>query len=178
LTLLADRPFRRFAVLVLLLLTGALGVLGADAFRRKIDSFQPLGFEAAAAADHWLVRRVASPPPGDLKAGDRIVLVNGTEAATLGDLRRVLRRSDEAQFVVLREDRLESVSWTRPPLDVDVPWLILAALGLVYVAMGLFTLWRTPDGGLFHVWCLASAVLFGFSPVFPIHDQAGVAIYR
>ena len=171
------RPSRRLAVFALLLVTGALAVLGTDAFRRKLESFQPLGFEAVPAADHWLVRRVSSPPPAALAAGDRIVLVNGSEAATLGDLRRLLRRSPEAQLVVLRGDRLESITWHRPPLDVDGPWLVLAALGLIYVAMGLFTLWRAPDGVLFHLWCLASAVLFGFSPVFPVVDGTGAAIY-
>lgn len=161
---------------MLLVLTGALGVLGARAFGRKVEAFQPLGFEAAAAGDHWRVGRVASPPPGDLVAGDRIVLVNGTEAAAIGDLRRILSRRAEAQLVVLRADRLQTVAYRRPALDVDLPWLVLAALSFGYLAVGLFTLWRTRDGELFYLWCLTSAVFFGFSPVFPL-DRIGAAVF-
>ncbi|MBP1643563.1 MAG: zraS 2 [Acidobacteria bacterium] len=172
----SDRRFRRLAVFALLLLTGALGVLGAHAFRRKIEVFQPLGFEAVAAGDHWQVRRVSSPPPGGLAAGDRIVLVNGTEAAAINDLRRILARRTEAQLVVLRGDQLETLTYRRPPLDVDLPWVVLAAVSIGYLAIGLFTLWRTREGELFYLWCLTSATFFGFSPVFPV-DRTGAAIF-
>jgi two-component system NtrC family sensor kinase len=172
----SDRPLRRLGVLALLVLTGALGVLGAHAFQSKFAAFQPLGFEAVAASDHWLVRRVGTPAPGDLRAGDRIVLVNGAEAADITDLRSLLARRADAQLVVLRGDRMETVTYRRPPLDVDLAWLVLAALALGYLAVGLFTLWRTPDGGLFYLWCLTSAVLYAFSPVFPI-DRLGAAVY-
>lgn len=175
-TLVAKHPARRGAVVLLFLLTAALGVLGAEAFRRKLASFQPLGFEAVAAVDHWQVRRVEAARAAGLAAGDRIVLVNGTEAASVDDLRRQLGRQAETQLVVARGDRLETVRYLRPPLDLDVPWLILAALGIGYMAVGLFTLWRAPGGVLFYVWCLASAVLYLYSPVFPV-DRTGIWIY-
>ena len=160
----------------MLVLTGALGVLGAHAFQSKFAAFQPLGFEAVAASDHWLVRRVTAPAAAGLEAGDRIVLANGAEAADIADLRSLLARRAEAQLVVLRGDRLETVTYHRPPLDVDLAWLVLAGLALGYLAVGLFTLWRTPEGGLFYLWCLTSAVLYAFSPVFPI-DRFGAAVY-
>ena len=175
-TVRSERPLRRFAAFVLLVLTGALGVLGAHAFRSKIEAFQPLGFEAVAAADHWQVRRVESAALGGLAAGDRIVLVNGTEAAAIGDLRAMLTRHREAQLVVLRGEELVTVGYVRPPLDVDYPWLVLAVLGLGYLAVGLYTLWRTREGILFYLWCLASAVFYAYSPVFPV-DRIGAAVF-
>lgn len=170
-------PTRRLAALLLLLATAALGVLGAQAFRAKVQAFQPIGFDATAEADHWQVRRVASPAPADLRVGDRIVLVNGGEAASYGNLRRLLSRQAEAQLVVLRGERLETVAYSRPALDLDLPWLVLAALSVGYLAIGLFTFWRTAGSSLFYLWCLSSAVLFGFSPVFPVTDRTGVWIF-
>ncbi len=171
----APRP-RRILLAFLLLATGALTVLGIHAFRQKLDSFQPLGFEPAPGSGSWLVRRVDSPPPADLRVGDRIVLVNGIEAGRITDLRQLLGASTESQIVVLREDRLESVAYQRPGLDIDLPWIALALLGIVYLAIGLYTVWRTEEGNLFLLWCLASAVLYVYSPVFPI-DRLGAWVY-
>jgi len=163
---------RRFGRTALLLLTAALIVLGTHAFRQKLDSFQPLGFDPVASAGSWTVRSLRGDAAGDLRVGDQIVLVNGVEAGRIDDLRRLLGAAAETQIVVLRGDRLESVVYRRPPLDLDLPWLALAALGIVYLAVGLYTLWRTESGTLFFLWCLASAALYVFSPVFPV-DRFG-----
>ena len=167
---------RRSAIVVLLLLSAALAVLGAHGFRQKLAAFQPLGFEPVARGDHWVVRAVSAPLEGRLLPGDRIVLVNGVETGRISDLRRLLGTEESSQLVVLREDRLETVDYARPPIDVDLPWLALVLLGALYVAIGLHTLWRTADGALFYAWCLASAVLYLYSPVFPV-DSIGVWIF-
>jgi PAS domain S-box-containing protein len=167
---------RRSGLFVLLVLTAALAVLGVHAFRQKVEAFQPLGFETAGSGPAWTVRAVDSPPPGELRPGDRIVLVNGSEAGRIGDLRRELRTAERSQLEVLRGERLVSVSYLRPPLDVDWPWLALAALGAGYLAIGLYTLWRAASGTLFFAWCLASSTLYFFTPVFPV-DRIGVAVY-
>jgi signal transduction histidine kinase len=167
---------RRIGLAFLLLSTAALAVLGAHAFRQKIQSFQPLGFDPLADGAVWTVRTVATPPPADLIPGDRIVLVNGLEVGKIAELRRLLANSPESQLEVLRGDRMESVAYRRPSLDLDRPWLALALLGVVYLAIGLYTLWRTSGGALFFAWCLASATLYFFSPVFPV-DAVGVAVY-
>ena len=167
---------RRSGLYALLVLTAALAVLGARGFRQKIESFQPLGFEPAGNGPTWSVRALAAPPPADLQVGDRIVLVNGSETGRIGELRRELRAAEQSRLEVLRGERLVSVSYRRPPLDIDWPWLALAALGVGYLAIGLYTLWRAASGTLFFAWCLASAALYFFTPVFPV-DSTGVAIY-
>jgi two-component system, NtrC family, sensor kinase len=173
---LGSTPLRRLTVAGLLLATAALAVLGAHAFGLKLGSFQPLGFEPAAHGEFWSVRRVTHPAIGDLAAGDRVVLVNGVEAGRVADLRRLLAAAPESQLVVLRGERLETIRYLRPALDLDYPWLLLALLGVVYLGIGLYTLWRTEDGRLFYLWCLASAVLYFYSPVFPV-ERLGAWIY-
>ena len=167
------RPLR---IALLLLAAAAVLGLGGESLRRKIESFQPLGFEAVAAGDNWHVRAVATESDGGLRPGDRIVLVDGVEVAKSGELRSRLRSAADAQLVVLRGDRLETVAYHRPPVDLDLPYLVLAFIGLGYLIVGLYTLWRTQDGTVFFLWCLASAALYVCSPVFPI-DQLGQWIY-
>ncbi|MCM2269863.1 MAG: PDZ domain-containing protein, partial [Thermoanaerobaculia bacterium] len=167
---------RRLGLTALLLATAALAVLGVHAFRQKVQSFQPLGFEPAAGGSVWTVRAL---PPGStdgLRVGDQIVLVNGLEVREIGELRRLLAAEPQSQLEVLRGERLESVTYERPALDLDRPWLALALLGIAYLAIGLYTVWRTAGGALFFAWCLTSAALYFFSPVFPV-DAVGVAVY-
>ncbi|MEO7793693.1 MAG: ATP-binding protein [Thermoanaerobaculia bacterium] len=172
------RP-RRLATLLLLAITAGLAVVGARGFEQKLETFQPLGFQAAAATDHWEVRAVDPQFESTLEVGDRIVLVNGAEASRVPRLSSALRDAPTAQLVVLRQDRLETVEYQRPPLDLNAPYLILAFIGCAYAAIGLFVIWRSGSaagGLLFYLWCLASAVLYVFSPVFPA-DGLGRWIY-
>jgi signal transduction histidine kinase len=167
---------RRFRVPLLVLLGAAVLGLGAESLRGKIESFQPLGFEAVAAGDHWSVRSVAPEVEGGLRADDRIVLVDGVEVAKAGELRARLRAAPEAQLVVVRADRLETVRYHRPAVDLDLPYLVLVFIGLGYLLIGLYTLWRVRDGTVFYLWCLASAALYVCSPVFPV-DRIGQWVF-
>ncbi len=170
---------RRLATLLLLAVTAALAVLGARGFEQKLETFQPLGFQAAPAGDHWEVRAVDPLFDSALETGDRIVLVNGAEVSQVPRLAAALREAPAAQLVVLRRERLETIEYHRPPLDLDAPYLILALIGCAYAAIGLFVIWRSSaaaGGPLFYLWCLVSAVLYVYSPVFP-PDALGRWIY-
>lgn len=170
---------RRLATLLLLAATAGLAVLGARGFEQKLETFQPLGFQATPAADHWEVGAVDPLFESALEPGDRIVLVNGAEVSQMPRLAALLREAPVAQLVVLRHEHLETVEYHRPPLDLDAPYLILALIGCAYAAIGLFVIWRssaTAGGPLFYLWCLVSAVLYVYSPVFP-PDALGRWIY-
>ncbi len=170
---------RRLATFALLVATAGLAVLGARGFQQKLEIFQPLGFQAVAAGDHWEVRAVDPLSDSSLEPGDRIVLVNGAEVSRVPRLASLLRDSPTAELVVLRHERVETVQYHRPPLDLDAPYLILALIGCAYLAVGLFILFRSGSiagGTLFYLWCLVSAVLYVFSPVFP-PDSLGRWIY-
>lgn len=170
---------RRLATFLLLAATAGLAVLGARGFQQKLETFQPLGFQAAASGDHWEVRAVDPAYDSALAPGDRIVLVNGSEVSQVPRLAAALRNSPSSQLVVLRHERLETIEYQRPPLDLDASYLILALIGCAYAAIGLFVVWRsgtTAGAPLFYLWCLVSAVLYVFSPVFP-PDELGRWIY-
>ncbi len=161
---------RHVATTAVLILSAALAVLGARSFQRKLDSFQPLGFTAVAGGDHWRVERVDPGTVSGLQPGDRIVLVDGAEVRGAGSLARRLREMERAELVVLRGTELTTVGYERPPLRVDLSYLILALVGCAYLAIGLYTIWRSGSGLLFYLWCLASATLYVVSPLVPPAD--------
>jgi len=169
------RP-RRAGIALLLALALAAALLGAESFRSKLEAFQPLGFQAVPSGDHWTVRSVAQEVEGGLRAGDRIVLVDGVEVPRVTDLRQRLRERPETKLVVFRNEGLETVRYIRPAVDLDLPYLVLAFAGIAYFAIGIFTLVRAGGGAVFFLWCLGSAVLYVYSPVYPI-DGTGQWIF-
>ena len=158
------RPAKRAITLACLLLGALCLVLAGVSFQRKLASFQPLGFRWSPAGDHLRVLSVDRPETG-MREGDRVLLVDGQ--AVSADARtseRQLRTAESSRLVLLRGEELVELDYRRLPVAIDLPYLILALLGVVYFAIGLFTLWRTEQGRLFFLWTLASAVVYVFSP--------------
>ncbi|MFL6264407.1 MAG: ATP-binding protein [Thermoanaerobaculia bacterium] len=170
------RFFRLAICLALALLAVGLGALSVH---RKIEAFQPLGFEAAALPGHggFAVTSVARPESG-LKRGDQIVLVNGGEVTTRQQLSERLKERAASELMVSRGEQLAQVHYRRPDVQFDFPYLILALIGTLYLGVGLFTLVR--HGGrqsfLFYLWCLTSASLYLLDATPPV-DLAFAAIY-
>jgi signal transduction histidine kinase len=152
------RFFRLAICLALALLAVGLGALSVH---RKIEAFQPLGFEAAPVRGGFQVIRVERPESG-LQPRDQIVLVNGGEVATRQQLAERLRERPDSELMVSRGEQLAQVHYRRPDVQFDFPYLILAVIGTLYLGVGLFTLVR--HGGrqsfLFYLWCLTSASLY------------------
>ncbi len=167
------RTFRLIGSLLLALLTVALCGLSVH---RKVQSFQPLGFEAVPLAPgSGLVQVTAvSNPRTGLIPGDQLLLVNGGESSNVVALAQRLRAEPESVLTVLRGDQsqevLQEVRYARPPLDPDFPYLILALIGGVYLMIGLYTLVRQggSPGFLFHLWCLVSAAFYLLTPIPPL----------
>jgi two-component system NtrC family sensor kinase len=164
-------------------LTLALGVvaLGATSVLRKVQSFQTLGFRMAASG--WtsggvLVESVQDARSG-LKPGDQILLSNGAEVGGPVTLAERLRKEARTGLVVLRQGQLVQVVYDRPALQVDVPYLILSLIGVIYLLIGLYTLLRQQRNRghafLFFLWCLASAATYLLSAVPPV-DLAFVLV--
>ena len=156
-----NRPAWTTGLVVALMASAALVFVGGFSVSRKIESFQPVGFETEEMPGGWLVSAVTAEGTG-LTAGDQIVLVNGSTFGTVGDLGETLRRAPEAELVVLRAEELVEVAFALPPPDLDLPYLILAVIGCGYLFIGLYTLMRHRQRPslLFHLWCLASAAVF------------------
>src|ERR1700688_4133188 len=161
-----------------LLLAAATVVLGALSVRRKVASFQPLGFVAERAGGVVRVDRVDSPASGVL-AGDEILLVDGAEAAGAAALAQRLRERPASQLAVLRGGQVLRVAYHRPPLSPDVPYLILVFIGAAYLLIGLYTLTRqqSREGFVFCLWCLTSALLYLLTPVPPVDAEYRLAYF-
>ncbi len=178
--ILRTRPRHLALALVPALLVVVLGALSAS---RKIESFQPLGFEAAPEAGGWRVTSVDPPLRADegvagLEAGDQILLVNGEGFGRLPDLGESLRAKPASELVLLRDGQVETVAYALPPLEIDYSYLILAAIGIGYLLIGFYTLLRDPRRPVtvFYLWCITSTAVYLFSPV-PPFDLAGKAAY-
>lgn len=167
----------RFLRLAICLALAFLAVgLGGLSVYRKVQAFQPLGFEAAPHAGGFDVTGVDRAESG-LQRGDQILLVNGGEVSTRNQLTERLKERPESELMVLRGDQPQQIHYRRPAVAFDFPFLILALIGAVYLGIGLFTLVR--HGGrqsfLFYLWCLTSATLYLFSATPPV-DLAFKAI--
>ncbi len=166
-------------LLVAVLLAAIVVGLGAITSYRRIQSFQPVGFEAVADRGQWIVLEVDDPSTG-VEAGDQILLVNGEPYGQVGSLEEVLRGRATSDLLLFRAGAEEpfTVTYSRPPLDIDYPYLILALIGLAYLAIGIYTLLRDHrrPAAIFFLWCLTTTAVYLISAVAPF-DAIGRAGY-
>jgi two-component system, NtrC family, sensor kinase len=164
-------PSRVFFFLAALGLTLLVAALGIVSFQRKLESFQPLGFEAKAAQGGFAVLKVDEPTTGVLP-GDLILMIGGQQATDHAGLSRSLRAQPQAELLLLRADSLTTQVYQRPDLAVDLPYLVLAAIGVFYLLIGLYTAIKDRRGSatVFLLFCAASAALFLISPRLPLVD--------
>jgi len=137
-----------------------IAVLGASSIYRKVESFQPLGFEAFHTGGQFHVTEVALSGTG-LEAGDSLLFVGSVEPATSSVLRAMLLESPESRLQVIRGTELVAVTYERPGLEIDIAYLALAVSGIVYLLVGLYALFnsRKSPSGLFFLWCAMSATV-------------------
>ncbi len=152
-------------VLIALLLTAGVAGLGTISFERKVATFEPMGFEAAYADGLWHVAEVDHPAVG-LAAGDLIMQAAGEQPRTPERLRELLHEEPTTDLMVTRAGELMPIRYERPGLDLDLAYLVLCAVGLVYLFIGLFTVLRRAQTPalLFFSWCLTSTALYIISP--------------
>ena len=172
-------PRRRLGLVALLVAGRAVAVLGIHAFRQKLESFQPLGFEpvgerrtAGSSARSRRRRRRAISAPATASCWS-----TASKPARIDDLRRLLgaARRVADRRAARRSARDPSPTSGRRSTSTS-PGSRSRCSACVYLAIGLYTVWRTEEGTLFLLWCLASAVLYVYSPVFPI-DRLGAWVY-
>jgi len=176
-TMVSRSNTRPYLLIAALVLAAAIVAFAGMSFSRKAQTFQPLGFEAADLGGSWEILAVSSDQSG-LRAGDRVLLINGLEYGQVPDASALVRRHTTNALVVVRGEELVTVSHTLPPLEIDFPYLILSLIGIAYLLIGIYTLLR--DGRrpsfLFFLWCVTSAILYIASPA-PPYDWAGRTIY-
>lgn len=176
---MARPTYRRLLSLtVALALTLAVLGLGALSFQRKLETFQLIGFQAELHDGHWAVTQVESAG-SPLQPGDQILLLNGSRPASQQELHQSISREGDSQIVLLRDEQLLEVSYARPQhLRIDIAYLILSAIALIYVLIGAYTLVkdRRRQSIHFYLWCLTSATLYLVSAP-AVFDLVGKALY-
>ncbi len=162
---------------VLLLAVFVVGLSGIS-FQRKVESFRGLGFEARWQQGSLLVTDVSRPEVG-LAVGERIVAI-GIEVPTgPAHAAELLRAAPESELSIDRDGAFNIITYRLPELAIDYPYLILTAIGLIYLLIGLFTAFRDSQSStrLFGLWCLTSTAVFVLSPLQPLYDGVDKLIY-
>ncbi|HEX2121828.1 MAG TPA: ATP-binding protein [Thermoanaerobaculia bacterium] len=146
-------------------------VLGAFvSFQRKRSSFERIDFTFQRQNGVIVVKNVdagSGAEAAGLRAGDAIWLIAGTPTTEVEGVQKTLRRIGESVPMLIARDGVTRTIRYRPPeLKVDYPYLILSFIGFLYLAIGLFTLFRgeTRESKLFYFVTLLSFVVYVYTP--------------
>jgi two-component system NtrC family sensor kinase len=149
-------------------------ILGAFvSFQRKRSSFERIDFEFTRNKGVIVVKSVdpgSGAQAAGLRPGDEIWLIAGTHTSEVEGLQKTLRRiGDSVPMLVLRGGESGvpfTIRYTPPKLKVDYEYLILSFIGFLYLAIGLFTLFRgeTGESRLFYFVTLLSFVVYVYTP--------------
>ena len=152
------------------LLTVAIVIGAFTSFQRKRSSFERIDFRFTRANGAILVKSVDKGSGADaagLRPGDRILVIGETPSTAVEGLQKTLRRiGSDIPMVVSRGEETLTITYRAPDLKVDYSYLILSFIGFLYLAIGLFTLFRgdTRESGLFYFVTLLSFIVYVYTP--------------
>ena len=179
--LLDLREMPRFLKTILgslaVLVVGATIGLAFLAFVRKVDTFTRLGLSGRTAGGAYVVSAVVRDGAASLaglEPGDRIITADGRSAASVGEPDLALARKPfPHRLLVERGGEIREVLIGRVGARLDWMYLFLAFVGLLYLAIGLFTAARdrSEASRVFCAICLASFAVYAITPAGP-HDAA------
>src|SRR5207247_4994100 len=136
---------------------------------RKRFSFERIGFTFSRRNGRVVVKSVdpgSGAEQAGLRPGDAILLIGDTPSAEVGGLQKTLRRIGQPiPMVVSRGTKTLKLTYRVPELKIDYPYLILSFIGFLYLAIGLFTLFRggRREGTLFFFVTLLSFVVYVYT---------------
>src|SRR5438552_2645935 len=159
-----------FANLLILALSMAMIVGAFVSFQRKRSSFERIDFTFSRDNGVIVVKSV-DPSSGaaqsGLRPGDKILLIGDTPSNEVEGLQKTLRRIGQPiPMVVSRASQMLRLTYRVPELKIDYPYLILSFIGFLYLAIGLFTLFRggRQESTLFFFVTLLSFVVYVYTP--------------
>ncbi len=153
------------SLLTLVLVVGAFA-----SFQRKRSSFERIDFTFRRQNGVVVVKTV-DPGSGaaraGLRPGDQIWVIGDTPSTEVEGLQKTLRRIGQPiPMIVARGGQTLRITYSAPELKIDYPYLILSFIGFLYLAIGLFTLFRGPtrESALFFFVTLLSFVVYVYTP--------------
>src|SRR5215212_8293334 len=159
-----------FANALLALLTVGV-VLGAFvSFQRKRSSFERIDFTFLRQNGVIVVKSVdpgSGAEAAGLRPGDAIWVIADTPTTEVEGVQKTLRRIGESvPMVIARGGKTLTIQYRPPQLKIDTPYLILSFIGFLYLAIGLFTLFRgeTRESRLFYFVTLLSFIVYVYTP--------------
>ncbi len=146
-------------------------ILGAFvSFQRKRSSFERIDFTFQRSNGVIVVKEVDTGSGAEragLRPGDQILLIGDTPTAEVEGLQKTLRRIGQSvPMLVSRNGGMVRLQYSPPELKVDYPYLILSFIGFLYLAIGLFTLFRgeTRESRIFFFVTLLSFIVYVYTP--------------
>src|SRR3954471_9157416 len=142
-------------------------------FQRKRSSFERIDFtfRRSLPGGGVIVVKTVDPDSGaaraGLKPGDEIWLVGDPPAAESGGLQKTARRIGQSvPMVVNRGGKTITLTYRAPELKIDYAYLILSFIGFLYLAIGLFTLFRGPtrESWIFFLVTVLSFIVYVYTP--------------
>lgn len=158
-----------FNVLIAVL-TVAVVVGAFVSFQRKRSSFERIDFTFQRDRGVIVVKTVDADSNAEragLRPGDAIWLIAETPTTEVEGLQKTLRRiGHTVPMLIARDGRPVTIHYEPPELKVDYPYLILSFIGFLYLAIGLFTLFRgeTRESRLFYFVTLFSFIVYVYTP--------------
>lgn len=146
-------------------------VVGAFAsFQRKRSSFERIDFTFSRSGGLIVVKSVdpgSNAEHAGLKPEDLIYTIGGTPTTEVAGLQKTLRGiGEQVPMIIQRGAETKTIVYAPPELKVDYPYLILSFIGFLYLAIGLFTLFRgeTQESMLFYFVTLFSFIVYVYTP--------------
>ncbi len=155
----------------LILVTTVALVVGAFAsFQRKRSSFERIDFTFTRRNGVIVVKNVdpeSNAQRAGLRPGDEIWIIGDTPSDEVEGLQKTLRRiGAPVPMIVQRGHQALKLTYRVPELKIDYSYLILSFIGFLYLAIGLFTLFRggRRESILFYFVTLLSFVVYVYTP--------------
>jgi signal transduction histidine kinase len=160
-----------FTNILIALLTGGIVVGAFASFQRKRSSFERIDFSFTRSKGVIVVKDVdagSGAAVAGLKPGDQIILIGDTPSASIEGLQKTLRRMAlrNVPMIVARDGLNLRIIYPVPELKIDYSYLILSFIGFLYLAIGLFTLFRggQRESRLFYFVTLLSFIVYVYTP--------------
>src|ERR1041385_6453295 len=162
---------RSFLANLVILAVTLAAVVGAFASsQRKRSSFERIDFTFTRRDGTIVVKAVdpgSNAEAAGLRKDDRIVMIGDTPSAEIEGLQKTLRRiGQQVPLIVVRGKQPFKLTYRVPELKVDYAYLILSFIGFLYLAIGLFTLYRggRRESTLFYFVTLLSFIVYVYTP--------------